>query len=303
MGTEPGRASRRAAAIAAVVGAMAWSWAGGAVGAQTDRGGGAGAERGAAREGKGKQSEKEKKGGEAPPERSATPGGWSVALASYSGEGHAERAARALERVRGLGLPDARIEARGSGSVVTLGSFADPASAEAKAALARARGIVVEGEPVFAGAFLAPPSRGAVAGKNDLRGARDEFGKSVRYTLQVGVYESKERREAERAAEEAAAALRRAGEPAYYFHGPTRSMVTVGAFTEKEARAFMDRAGGQTTGEGSTELWELFRRHPQNLLNGNLSLVEKPLGSAGESAKGKKGDGVKAQSSFLVEIP
>lgn len=310
MGTEPRRASRRAAAIAAVFCAMAWSWAGGAaVGAQADKGGGTGAERGAAREGKGKKNEDGKKG--APPEataapaQSATPGGWSVALASYSGEGHAERAAGALQRVHALGLPDARIEARGSGSVVTLGSFADPGSAEAKAALARARGIVVDGEPVFAGAFLAPPSQGGAAGKNDLRGARDEFGRSVRYSLQIGVYESKERREAERAAEEAAASLRRAGEPAYYFHGPTRSMVTVGAFTEKEARAFMDRAGGQTTGEGSAELWELFRRHPQNLLNGNLSLVEKPLGTAGESAKGKKGEGskAKAQSSFLVEIP
>ncbi len=234
------------------------------------------------------------------------PEGWTIVLASYSGEDHAGRALAALDRVKALGLGDARAEARAGGTVVALGHYESPPAPAAKADLARVRAVVVNGEPVFGGAFLAPPKQdaGDAGAANDLRGAREEFGKSVRYSLQVGVYEAKEREESKRAAEKAAAELRRAGEPAYYFHGPQRSMVTVGAFTEKEARAFMDRASGQTTGAGAPELWELFRRHPQNLLNGNLSLMEKPIG-ADADAKGKKREtqGGKAQSSFLVEIP
>ncbi len=239
-------------------------------------------------------------------ERAAAADGWTIVLASYSGDDHAGRALAALERVKALGLVDARTEGRAGGSIVALGNYGSPGDAQAKADLARVRGVTANGEPVFPGAFLAPPKQdeGGATAANDLRGARDEFGKSVRYTLQVGVYEAKDREESKRAAEKAAAALRRAGEPAYYFHGPQRSMVTVGAFTEKEARAFMDRASGQTTGAGAPELWELFRRHPQNLLNGNLSLMEKPIG-ADADAKGKKGEtkGGKAQSSFLVQIP
>lgn len=246
------------------------------------------------------------RGGQRAAAPDAAPGGWTIVLASYSGDDHAGRALAALERVKALGLGDARTEGRAGGSIVALGNYASPGDAQAKADLARVRGVTANGEPVFPGAFLAPPKQdeGGAGAANDLRGAREEFGKSVRYTLQVGVYEAKDREESKRAAEKAAAELRRAGEPAYYFHGPQRSMVTVGAFTEKEARAFMDRASGQTTGAGSPELWELFRRHPQNLLNGNLSLVEKPIG-ADADAKGKKGEtkGGKAQSSFLVQIP
>jgi hypothetical protein len=79
-------------------------------------------------------------------------------------------------------------------------------------------------------------------------------------------------------------------------------MVTVGAFTDREAEAFLARAPGQKMGQGSQELWEWFRRHPTNLLNGNLTLVEKV--SPEETKKGKKAEEKgRAQESFLVEIP
>src|SRR5690606_17423075 len=90
----------------------------------------------------------------------------------------------------------------------------------------------------FATAFLAPPAGdpdpGAIP-QYHLSRARIEFGAQSRYTLQIAVYESNNPAEARRAAEQAAAQLRADGEPAFYYHGPSRSMVTLGAFTAAEA--------------------------------------------------------------------
>lgn len=254
--------------------------------------------------GGGKTKADQKASGGAP---AAPTGGWTIVLSSHAGDGHAAAAAADCERVRQMpGFEGARVEQRGRGSVVSMGAFGSPADEGAQRELARARGALVEGRRAFPGAFLAPPNvtdvpPGALE-RFDLRRAREEFGDRARYTLQIGVYESKKREESKKAAEDAASRLRREGEPAYFFHGAERSMVTVGAFTEREAEAFLARAPGQKTGAGSSELWEWFRRHPENLLNGNLTLVEKV--SASETKRGKRAaDAGRTQASFLVEIP
>lgn len=221
--------------------------------------------------------------------------GWTIVLAAFAGEGHQQSAEATLGRIRQTtGLHEARVQARGRGTAVVYGEYASPTDARARRDLERVRGTTVDNAAVFAGAFLAPPrtSGATPGGRHALSNARSEFGRGVRYTLQIAVYESPRREEAMRAAEQAAEQLRRDGEPAYFHHGPTRSMVTVGAFTAAEARPFLDRAPGQPSGGGSPLLWELHRRHPQNLFNGNQPLME-------SGADGRR----RAQASFLVEIP
>lgn len=214
--------------------------------------------------------------------------GWSIALGAFSGEGHRQRAEAALARIRSeLGLREARLQARDTGTAIVMGRYEGPGSREAQRDLARVRAVEVDGLRPFAGAFLSPAPRRENPGSNpahNLANARREFGASARYTLQIGVYESPDVAESRRAAERAAAELRREGEPAFYYHGDSRSMVTVGAFSERDA--------GARDGVASPVLLELQRRHPYNLMNGNRTIVE------------RGGDGVeRTQKSFLVEIP
>lgn len=217
-------------------------------------------------------------------------GRWTIVLAVYSGADHAERAGAAVEALRpwSKALPsEARVQSRGRGTAVVVGSYSSATDESAKRDLASVRGIATEeGKAAFPGAFLAPPATREDPGqlpRYHLMKAREEFGRTVRYTLQVAVYESPDREEAKRAAEQAAAVLRKEGEPAYYFHGVSQSMVTLGAFTDREA--------GLKDGKESAELGGMRQRHPLNLFNGNRKIME------GGGAKGT------AQGSFLVEIP
>lgn len=213
---------------------------------------------------------------------------WTIVLGTFTGPDHQRLATEAAARITAeTGLTGLRLELRGKGSVVTVGQFAEPDDA-ARRELDRVRALKMNGAAVFAGAFLAPPPAGSDVGlspRYHLQNAREEFGPAVRYTLQVAVYESPKKEEAMRAAEQAAVTLRREGESAYYYHGPQRSMVTIGAFAESEV--------GVNGARPSPALEALQRRHPLNLLNGNRPLVEKRAGSSKTTN----------QPSFLVEIP
>lgn len=221
-------------------------------------------------------------------------GGWSIVLATFSGAGHAERAREVVsasaQALSGAGVPNVRAESRGRGSAVVAGSYPGPGDARAMRDLESVRRVQGPDGPAFASAFLAPPSGGAEAGeipRFHLSRAKEEFGPRVRYTLQVAVYESPRREEAMRAAEQATLALRSEGEAAFYYHGPARSMVTIGAFTDEDVR-------GDAFGRaGSRSLEELRARRPLNLFNGNQPLMERRPGSAEPVA----------QPSFLVAIP
>ncbi|MBL0921573.1 MAG: hypothetical protein IBJ10_05525 [Phycisphaerales bacterium] len=215
-------------------------------------------------------------------------GQWTIILGTFSGEDHHGVATQAAARIASeTGLTGLRVEPRGRGTVVTYGSYPEPNDA-ARKELERIRALTMGGQAVFATAFIAPPSTGSDLGLSPmfhLSKAREEFGARAKYTLQVGVYESPKRDEAMRAAEQAALALRREGESAFYYHGPQRSMVTIGAFAESEVGA-----GGSRP---SPALEALQRRHPLNLLNGNRPLVEKRAGAKATTN----------QASFLVMIP
>lgn len=214
--------------------------------------------------------------------------GWTIVLAAYSGADARQRAAAAAETIRTrTNLPAVRVQDRGRGAAVVAGSYRSPADAAAQRDLARARDTTLDGQNPFTTAFLAPPVGDPDPGnlpQYHLSRAFTEFGSQSRYTLQIAVYETPDAAEARRAAEQAAAQLRADGEPAFYYHGPSRSMVTLGAFTAAES--------GLENGLPGPVLAEFRRRHPYNLFNGRQLLQRMP----GQSQRAP-------QPSFLVEIP
>lgn len=230
--------------------------------------------------------------------------GWTIVLAAFRGEGHAEAAARAVRQIRTEGgLPEAVVQQRSAeASIIAYGRFAGPDSPEAREQIDRIHSLVVRGRRPFAAAFLAPPTieraRGNLA-QYDLRNARRLYGRRDRYgmesaalyTLQIGVYSREDRPpNAEElatiraAAEQAVSELRRQGELAFFYHGPTRSMVTIGVF------GVADRDPSRP-GFESSALRSARERFPYNLLNGK---------GIGESLPG---GGSRLQRSALVNIP
>ncbi|MFN0131742.1 MAG: hypothetical protein ACKVW3_04295 [Phycisphaerales bacterium] len=232
---------------------------------------------------------------------------WSIVLFAYRGEDQTQAATAGLERARADGkLPGAYMEKRGPATVIAYGSYQDNTTSEAKADLARIRATTILMDGVkrtpFAQAFLAPPEdiRGTLP-EFDLRSVRKQQGEWALYTLQVGVYarsdtkapSPSEQAQFRKSAEEAAVKLRREGEQAFYFHGPARSMVTVGLFGSED----FDPQVGPTS--DSPGLKALRLRFPHNLLNG-MGIREK------KTVKGPTGKSVVSsnlQPSSLVAVP
>lgn len=210
---------------------------------------------------------------------------WAILLRAFSGGGALERAEAAAAGFRAnAGLESARVVPRSNGAVVVYGGFASPDDRAAQRELARVKGLTFNGVTPFATAFLAPQGGtdpGSVPELN-LAEARERHGRGAKYTLQIAVYESDRGAEAKRAAEEAALQLRRDGELAFYYHGPTKSMVTLGLFGDRDYDPATDRR--------SAALQELQRRYPHNLLNGR-TIIERRVG------------GERTQPSALVLVP
>lgn len=105
------------------------------------------------------------------------------------------------------------------------------------------------------------------------------------YTLQIGFYDQDYGPDFRQAAEQAVSALRLQGEEAYYYHGPHRSMVTLGLFTDAH---FVQR--GPVSAYGP-EIEAIQKKYPYNLANGR-TLVQKI-----------DGQDIGQQESFLVRVP
>ncbi|MCB9838373.1 MAG: hypothetical protein H6813_03460 [Phycisphaeraceae bacterium] len=211
--------------------------------------------------------------------------GWTIVLATFNGPTARQDAEAALPRVQsGSGFGGLFVEHRKRGSIIASGRYASEGDPRAAADLARFRSFERNGVRPFGQAFLAPPVGGAVGSRPEinLSQARSVFGGDARFTLQVAVYESADRREAMRAAEEAAYIYRQDGELAFYYHGPTKSMVTIGVFGDSD----IDLDAGLE----SPELTSLRERHPLNLFNGM---------AIRETIKGRP----REQPSQLVQIP
>jgi hypothetical protein len=224
-------------------------------------------------------------------------------LVAFRGPDSQSSAQVALRQIQSkAGLPEAFLEPRGENWTVAMGRYADPASKEAQEDLKRAKTARIDGQVILGGAFLAPPysshGQGPI-GDFDLRNARQGLKpRDARYTLQVGVYARSdyampspaEVAEFRKAAEEAAAKLRREGELAFFNHGPTMSIVTVGVFGDEDydAQAFVDK---------SPALQQARQRFPLSLLNGKGRRVRVP-GVPANSPKAWRMD-----PSLLVALP
>lgn len=222
---------------------------------------------------------------------------WSIVLVVFRGDERDQYARLALNKVRVEGgLPDAYMEKRGESTVVAYGSFASGDAPDAAAELKRIQGLVIAGERPYQYALLAPPANKSMEGdapQLNLLRAKEMFGDDALYTLQVGVYAreeidrptEKDLAEARKAAEEAARRLRQQGELAFYYHGPRRSMVTIGVFD-------INDYDPQLPSYQSARLLETKKRHPLNLYNGQ-GILQKKKGD-------QKGT---LQQSTLVAIP
>jgi len=218
-------------------------------------------------------------------DRAATQSGWTIVLATFNGPNAARDAMAALPAIQGgSGFDGLFVEHRRRGSFVASGRYASESDPRAVADLRRFRSYERNGIKPFGKAFLAPPVGGAAGARPEINLARAKeiFGRDALYTLQVAVYESDDRRQSMRAAEEAAYIYRQDGELAFYYHGPTRSMVTIGAFGEDDIDV--------EAGLESPELTAVRQRHPLNLFNG-LAIRETTNGRT------------RQQPSQLVQIP
>ena len=217
--------------------------------------------------------------------RGADGEGWGVVLEFFSGAGHVERARQRRDQISRLtGRSDVFVRVRTRGSVIVLGSYPGPDDQRAQRDLKRMQSMAIAGRRPYERAYLAPPpppppDMGKIPELN-LLSAKRLAGARALYTLQVGVFESPQRERAKRGAERYALELRQQGEMAFYYHGPTRSMVTIGIFGEEAYDAEAQRV--------SLGVQALQRRFPLNLLDGEDEIPE-PSG--------------RAQPSMLVRIP
>jgi hypothetical protein len=228
------------------------------------------------------------------PSAPGTDTSWTIVIVSTMGPGMEHDAQLALEKVRTKGsLPQAFVEPRGRSMVVAYGHYPGPDSKEAQADLKRIQSMEIDGVNPFASAILAPPPYDSLPGsvpEYDLSTLKQRRGKDALYTLQVAAYArldgkpptDKDLAEFRSAAERAVVELRREGEEAFYHHGPTKSVVTVGVFGPKDVEfVHKDPHNPNDTGEWreSMAVKEAKRRHPLNLVNG-AGMKEKYLGQA-----------------------
>ena len=223
---------------------------------------------------------------------------WTIALGVFRGDNNQQEAADALGRIRREGrLPGAYLQRRGAATLIAYGRYTGPSDPKAQADLEQVQSVRVNGSQAYPTAYLCPPYQMQATsrlGEYDLRRARQLYGDAAMYTLQVGWYGREELQRATEAdlkdsrvaAEEAAARLRAEGELAFYYHGPNRSMVTVGVFDSTDFDPV------NNPGFESARLRETRRRRPLNLYNG-----------AGYSYKTAGMRDSKLLSSGLVKIP
>lgn len=206
---------------------------------------------------------------------------WTVLITSVEGPNHRNEAAELVMRLRREArATDLWVREGEQQTFVYKGAYREPTGRVAVNARRQVRMIKLGGKRPFARAQIVPVASGDTVATNpfDLR----QF--PGYYSLQIEVYDDGV--EAQRDVAEARAhALRDEGNSAFFYHGPHRSMVTVGLFTRDEAFVLQG-----TTDVYAPSVRDLQSRHPRNLHNG-ATVVEKENGQA-----------VREQPSFLVYV-
>lgn len=214
---------------------------------------------------------------------SVNPGeGWAILLQTFEGSNRDKQASRLIDRLTlEVGMPDLwKADAKGKTNVYR-GRYPDENSRAAKQDLRQTRLILFDGKRSFEHVDLVNLSTGQASLRDG--GAFDLRRYPGRFTLQIGYYDEMFP-EFRKAAEKAAAELRAQGEEAYFYHGPTISLITIGLFDDSD----LAQVDGKVA--YGPRIKEIQKRFPHNLGNG-LTIVEK--------IRGKK---VREQPSVLVKV-
>ncbi|MEM1186033.1 MAG: hypothetical protein AAGI53_13665 [Planctomycetota bacterium] len=225
---------------------------------------------------------------------------WRLVLGALPADARADPNSFLERLASGTGVRGIEVGERGGSTLLLFGRYGSPEASDAKRDMARLRAVEVNGARPFAGAFFLPPDIEAARGRNaayDLRNARARFGSEAIYSLHVGVYARGDGRPAspedllafQEAAEEAVEQLRAEGQPAFYYHGPTSSSVTVGVFGTPDHDATVNPP------LESRRLREAREAFPHALLNGR-GVKQRARDSRGRVVE-------QLQGSYLVTLP
>ncbi|MDX1682597.1 MAG: hypothetical protein R3336_05720, partial [Phycisphaeraceae bacterium] len=164
---------------------------------------------------------------------------------------------------------------------VYRGRYGDPSFPQARQDLRQTRLVMVDGERPFSQVRLVPitSETPGITGSMDLR----QHGGL--YSLQIAFFDHQYGPGYQKAAEAYARKLREEdGVEAFYYHGPHRSLVTVGIFDDHD---FAREGAVHVYGARIRELQD---KYPHNLANGH-TLIE------------RMGNEERTQESFVVRVP
>lgn len=210
--------------------------------------------------------------------------GWGVELAAFSGRDRQAGAARLITYLKDKSnITDAWPYDQGNRTLVLRGRFENAGAAEAQELLYQTRQLSIDEQQPFAKAQLTPYGSAAAnaATPSDLQ----QFAGMAGYTLQVAVFDAAGGPRFREAAEAYCRQLREKNEQAYFYHGPNRSMVTIGLFNDSD---LIPQGPVMQYGPRIREIQERF---PHNIANGS-TIVEKAQGQI-----------IGDQPSVLVHLP
>lgn len=187
--------------------------------------------------------------------------GWAIQITEIQGSDRHDRARELTQRLRTEAqLDNIWIEDISNVAHVYHGRFASASDKGVRPALDKIQQIELDGEKVFEQAQLVPlvGEGRVIADPFDLR----QF--SGYYSLQIGFYDEAAGSNFREYAEQAVRTLREEGHEAYYYHGPFRSIITIGVFTYDQA--FVSAGNVDTYAPHIRELQKAF---PFNLGNGS----------------------------------
>lgn len=217
-------------------------------------------------------------------------GGWAIQVAQFDGrdrQRNAKRLAKLVQqhsRMAEIWLDDLPATSMRPAKVrVMAGHYRSSDDIGAWEDLNHLRLIELGSDFPFAGAELIALGS-AVGGDGSHASEWDLKGYVGMYTLQIGFFDDNAGPQFRQLCEQAVKILRDKGEPAYYYHGPHRSLLCLGLFTEGD---FVEQGGLRSYGP---RIRELQTRYPHNLANG-YTQVEK-----------QNGQTIGEQPSFLVRV-
>ncbi len=208
---------------------------------------------------------------------------WAIALAVVSGPNHQAIAEqRRAQLATASGAKGLWIGEENDASTIYFGHYASTQDDAVRADFKHWRDLKASGLALDA-VMIVPVASGISGGpiaEWDLRRAAARG----KYTLQIGYYDDQFGKDFRKAAEQAVDVLRKDGAEAYFYHGPNRSMITIGVFGENDLQS-------ATESGYSARVRALQQKFAFNLGNGLTIRQKAPDGN------------VTNQPSFLVNIP